>query len=955
MPDFVPGVDYKEPFRARKFFWLVLFVLFFLLLLICWPASGFNISSCFHRTSFYSSFLRISSRLESLPNLPFKKKISLDLKFDNQKGSQVFSGKLAGNLGLNEQGAFFLDLEIKEARINLPWIDGHGQAQAKLVREGTIWQIKSFSLKLSKTDFFWGPNVQLKDLSGRLSGSGSFSNQGTLIALKDLQLALGSSIKGQGSLSLGQDKGLQGTLLVTVDRYLFKDKLIKGLIETPKFLPKNKLTLQFDLDCPMPFLKDEQTDQVARISCGFKKPAGFYSQDKKLLIDFPQWLAEFQVINKENWSIKGDLIFLGKIKTDWLALKEPRISFRAYWDTGNFIIKELDCRLPNTEVSLKGQTLDLNSIKVITTKSYLKNGLFEIPELIFQIQDLGKIEASARFDLKEGIRKSELRSSDIKIEKILSVLEKIKGWPLSDWSSSGRISIQGNLKQETDFSKWEISLDASELSLSSPDNKIITQKIAGQVQLFSPKRNKDIKLMIQFPQGEALLETVYLNLEKFPIQISGHLLPMGKKEIKDIDLALQWTGFGQLTTQGQASYDIRGFKYNLDIHYLNQDIGQLLNKFIFKENLRTKTKNKGHLEFNGQISDHQDQTKVQGRLFLSLPDLSLTQTELSIQGMQINLPVQYYLGRKDKKLETKTLISDQAWGQFIPGDITWQGHQLNISPVPITLLPNSLFLGDPVIISAKDMGIKLSLEDFQIEQPLSPQFQANGRLYLQPVSFNRLTNQDLPVSGRIGGKLPRFSLNRNLFQAEGYLEGSLGRGRLKIDHLEAERPFSRVRKWGCDLKVQKLNLKKFSTSFGFGKITGLMDIDIDHLRMSYGQPVSFKLKAQSVSAQGVPQRISLEAINAISIIGTGSSLSNLGIRLYASFFQEFPYKKIGFLCALKNDLFTIRGLIRENNKEYIVKRSLIGVNVINSNPNNLIVFSDMLKRIQRVISNKNKE
>lgn len=955
MSDFDPGLDYKEPFRVSKFFWLVLCVLFFFLsLFICWSASGFKINSCFHRTSFYSSFLRISSHFESLPNLPFKKKISLDLKFDNQKGSQVFSGKLAGNLGLNEQGALFLDLEIKEAKINLPWIDGHGQAQAKLVREGTIWQIKSFNLKLSKTDFFWGPNGQVQDLSGRLSGSGFFSNQGPIINIKDLQLALGSTIKGQGSLSLGQDKGLQGALLVKVDRYLFKDKLIKGLIETPKFLPKNKLTFQLDLDCPMPFLKAEQTDQVARISCGLKEPVGFYSQDRKLLIDLPTWLAEFQVINKENWSIKGDLSFLGKIKTDRLVLKKPRVSLRACWDTGNLIIEELDCRLPNTEVSLQGQTLDLNFIKVVTTKSYLKNGAFEIPELLFQIQDLGKIEVSARFDLEEGIRQTELKSSDIRLEKVLTILEKIKGWPLSDWSSSGRVSIQGNLKQETDFSKWEISLDASELSLSSPDNKIITQKIAGQIQLLSLKENKDINLMIQFPQGEALLDTVYLNLEKFPIQISGHLLPMGKKEIKDIDLALQWTGFGQLTTQGRASYDTGGFEYNLDIHYLNQDIGQLLNKFIFKENLSTKTKNKGQLEFNGKISDHQDQTKVQGRLFLSLPDLSLTQTELSIQGMQINLPVQYYLGRKDKNLQTETLISDHLWGQFIPGDITWQGHQLNISPVPITLLPNSLFLGDPVIISAKDMGIKLSIEDFQIEQPLSPQFQANGRLYLQPVSFNRLTNQDLPVSGRIGGQLPRFSLNRNLFQAEGDLEGSFSQGRLKIDHLEAERPFSRARKWGCDLKVQKLNLKKFSTSFGFGKITGLMNIDIDHLRMSYGQPVSFKLKAQSAPAQGVPQRISLEAINAISIIGTGSSLSNLGIRLYASFFQEFPYEKIGLLCALKNDLFTIRGLVRENNKEYIVKRSLIGVNVINSNPNNLIGFSDMLERIQRVVSNKNK-
>jgi hypothetical protein len=67
------------------------------------------------------------------------------------------------------------------------------------------------------------------------------------------------------------------------------------------------------------------------------------------------------------------------------------------------------------------------------------------------------------------------------------------------------------------------------------------------------------------------------------------------------------------------------------------------------------------------------------------------------------------------------------------------------------------------------------------------------------------------------------------------------------------------------------------------------------------------------------------------------------------FFKEFPYAKIGVESALKNDVFTVRGLIHEDGVEYLVKRRFFsGINVINRNPDNRIGFSDMLERARRV-------
>ena len=68
---------------------------------------------------------------------------------------------------------------------------------------------------------------------------------------------------------------------------------------------------------------------------------------------------------------------------------------------------------------------------------------------------------------------------------------------------------------------------------------------------------------------------------------------------------------------------------------------------------------------------------------------------------------------------------------------------------------------------------------------------------------------------------------------------------------------------------------------------------------------------------------------------------------------ELPYRKIGVRATLENDVFRIHGTIREDGKEYLVKRGFFsGVDVINQSKDNRVGFKDMLKRIKRISSSK---
>jgi hypothetical protein len=117
--------------------------------------------------------------------------------------------------------------------------------------------------------------------------------------------------------------------------------------------------------------------------------------------------------------------------------------------------------------------------------------------------------------------------------------------------------------------------------------------------------------------------------------------------------------------------------------------------------------------------------------------------------------------------------------------------------------------------------------------------------------------------------------------------------------------------------------------------------------MEYGEPASFTLEVESVEARGVDQTISTDAIQSISILGTGAgSALNRGI---TQFFKEYPYSKIGIRCVLKNDQFTVNGTIHDGGKEYLVRRGFLrGLDVVNQNPDNMISFRDMRERVERI-------
>ncbi len=200
------------------------------------------------------------------------------------------------------------------------------------------------------------------------------------------------------------------------------------------------------------------------------------------------------------------------------------------------------------------------------------------------------------------------------------------------------------------------------------------------------------------------------------------------------------------------------------------------------------------------------------------------------------------------------------------------------------------------------------------------------------------------VAAVINGKDLNIRFEKGRFRVKGSVRAKVAGGEVVISHMWADIS-GPVPRYGADIEFKDIDLSVLTSLTGFGRITGRLEGHVQGLVMSGKQPESFDLVVRSRKVKGVDQKISIKAIRSLSILGGGSG----GIPILGGFFKNFSYSKIAVSCSLKNDIFTMHGLITKGGTEYLVERGFWGgVNVINQNPGGRIAFSDMLERLNRI-------
>ena len=322
-------------------------------------------------------------------------------------------------------------------------------------------------------------------------------------------------------------------------------------------------------------------------------------------------------------------------------------------------------------------------------------------------------------------------------------------------------------------------------------------------------------------------------------------------------------------------------------------------------------------------------------------DISLAGAPL-LKGLDLNFP--YPLR------EGITLQGSMAWKAFLlenllPQDLVHDSARIGLrnSEIPLRVSRNQVVAGpvdldlgtgdiclERAVITIPDRAVQLQnicIKDLQI------------RKLLRDFPYNMVVTANA-INARLQGEKLVFS---------GQITASVAGGKVEASNIWLE-PFGPLIRYGADIRFSGLDLEKLTEPTAFGVVTGVVKGWIKGLVMTGVQPEQFDFLLESDDAVRSSRKISLRAVENLSILGGGQGV----VSLLGHFFKEFSYRKIGISCKLKNDVFVLHGLVRKGGKEYLVERGFWGgVNVVNMNPGGRIRFKDMVDRIKRITESGN--
>ena len=652
------------------------------------------------------------------------------------------------------------------------------------------------------------------------------------------------------------------------------------------------------------------------------------------------------------WIWGGVLIAQGSYATGSFAARNFQARLPLSGDLQNPRCSGLEISLSADALLYQGRPLALGQVRISADAAMDKGGP-HLERVKLTAAGLGRLEGEAR--LVGDRPQVELRGKELNFAGLADLL-KSAGLPLGDLTAQAPLDLVIQLKPEIGASRLLARLGFKGLSFSAENGQIMGQnlaaRLAGDLLLTEQPR---LQAELHLPRGETLWGTVFLNFSQNPVELKAKGVMAGPGRWRGIDLNGRLGSFGRLAAQGQLLYEKGVFTGQGKLDVAQAALGPIFATFV-RDPLSASRPDlaslgpTGQAHLNLRINRTSARTHLRGRLRLMGGGLAQGKETL-LQGLDVELPIAYILGGHPPK-PPRPPAADH-WGRLRLKRLGLGGMNLGPFDLPISLLPNRLYLGQGLDIPL--WGGRVQLADIKVDEPLSPLFQARLQARLSGLDLERASTDAIKLKGSLRGRLAPVVLSQQSLKAQGALNGDMFGGSLKITHINLERPFTPGREIGADLDMKKVNLGQLSQALDIGSITGAVDVSVKGLRLAYGQPVAFDLRVESVKEADVEQKVSLKAVNSISILGTGSGIGGFGVDMLKYFFQEFPYEKIGFQCTLRNDVFRIKGLIKDDGEEYIVKKPLFtGINVINRSGDNQISFSDMLKRLKRVTAKETK-
>lgn len=222
-----------------------------------------------------------------------------------------------------------------------------------------------------------------------------------------------------------------------------------------------------------------------------------------------------------------------------------------------------------------------------------------------------------------------------------------------------------------------------------------------------------------------------------------------------------------------------------------------------------------------------------------------------------------------------------------------------------------------------------------------------AQVRLGEVDLQRLT-QELslpPMQGRLSANLGSIAYADRQLSTAGTAGINAFGGGILVKNIRLQSPFSSYRSLEADIDFEAIDLLELTQTFEFGEMNGIADGHIHGLRLFGATPSAFE--ASFATRLEGRRTISVKALKNLSILSQGGLQAALSRGVYR-FIDFYRYRRIGFDCALDNDLFRLRGTAREGSDRYLIHGGILPPKIDIVAPSRNISFKEMVKRLGRL-------
>ncbi|HSW62811.1 MAG TPA: hypothetical protein VLH56_05840 [Dissulfurispiraceae bacterium] len=686
----------------------------------------------------------------------------------------------------------------------------------------------------------------------------------------------------------------------------------------------------------------------------------FEGNDQKVTLNSLNFsLKNFSPKRGGELAIDSLFSFADSPKKELSASGHLKVAFRLAGAYPPYGTGTADLILDNASYTLDGKQTAVSALNLTSDMAFdRKTETFTLRSLKGISKQFGVIQGAAKAVLRGDIPwQATLAVSSIDFSQAFAVAAPVLPDEYRTWTMQGKgvveTSLSGTYAKEQLAMQGTLTFSFSEGGFSSPDAARAAQGVSGKVVLklqFGPREQKlAFSGQAEVSGGEYLWGKFYSNLagRKAALSSDGSFFLSEKRLQFSSTADIFETATAALSFDGTAS----GWKAALSSAAIRNDLAVNLLLRDFLETTVPTLKGlsaAGATTISAQIERSTAGISVRGMLDMRDASLLAPGRELTVEKISLHLPLWLLLTPDGKPVQRPP---DNEHGTLeISG---FQKGKLKIDnvKVPLYISRNYIRIAEPVSVPLFGGGFvlyRLGVDD--IPHP-SVGFRLGVRI--ESVDLGQLTKElfDNEYAGTIFADTGILHYRTERLEGDGQFLVRVFGGEISFQNFFFEKMFSAGRSYGGDIAFSGISLEQVTQKVPVGHATGIIHGSLRNFVMEYGQPANFDLEVQSVDTRGVKQRISMDAIESITVLGTGVRTSVKGG--LTSLFRDFPYSKIGLKCSLRNDVFTIRGTVQSGGKEYIVKRGwLRGVDVINQNQDNRISFQDMQERLERIMKSE---